>query len=266
MTGQVALARRYQQQYLRLRRHATDGVLADWSRLGGLDDTSADAFARAAAERAAVAALAVAGLVEAYVSAARTLADLSDEADPADPADLDRLRGIDPEGQYRRPVVTARTAVADGFPFEQAMARAADRAASIIGTDVLLAQRVAIGHATGTVGYRRVLTGESCALCATASTQRYHRGDLMPIHARCDCSVAPIIGDADPGRVINQERLDAIRTDTTRPDYWRDRHFVVTDDDRILTPPIAVRQHGELGPVLTVAGHAHTGPSNIPST
>ena len=108
------------------------------------------------------------------------------------------------------------------------------------------------------VGYRRVLNGVSCGFCAAASTRRYKRAELLPLHQRCDCTVAPIVGDDDPGAVINQELLDRLRDASDRPDYWRSRHFDVTDDGQIRLPEIAEVDHGELGPVLVHADHELT--------
>ncbi len=65
-------------------------------------------------------------------------------------------------------------------------------------------------------GYRRVVRPElaksgSCGLCLVASTRRYLREDLMPMHSNCNCIIVPIIGaeggDGDPGAAINDEDL-----------------------------------------------------------
>jgi hypothetical protein len=110
--------------------------------------------------------------------------------------------------------------------------------------------------------YRRVLTGRSCMFCATASTQRYRGSDLMPLHGRCDCAVAPIFGDEDPGQVINHQVLSKLKA--KGPGYWKERGFVDANGDPIepgREGPVAVRQHGELGPTL-VDRHDHfDGPS-----
>uniref|UniRef100_UPI001D0D1143 hypothetical protein n=1 Tax=Klebsiella pneumoniae TaxID=573 RepID=UPI001D0D1143 len=43
---------------------------------------------------------------------------------------------------------------------------------------------------SGVQFYRRVLTGnENCALCVIASTMRYRKNSLMPIHPGCDCDI-----------------------------------------------------------------------------
>ncbi len=44
-----------------------------------------------------------------------------------------------------------------------------------------------------------------------ASTQRYNSDNLMPLHTFCDCGVAPITGDVDPGRVVNEQLLRQLK-------------------------------------------------------
>ena len=118
-------------------------------------------------------------------------------------------------------------------------------------------RRMSSGH--GIVGYRRVLTGsENCALCAIASTQRYHRGSLMPIHDHCDCLVAPIYGEHDPGRVINEGLMSSVRASI-------DEHYGQAGWERPSKPmrDIRVRTHGEYGPTLTWERQNFRGPSDI---
>lgn len=171
-------------------------------------------------------------------------------------------RGVDPREVYRRPASTVYTALAGGATYSDAISQGANRLASIVGTDMQMAMRdqarVSMG-ANRVVGYSRVLSGaENCALCEVASTQRYFTEDLMPIHPGCDCDVAPIMGDEDPGQIINADRLDAI-------------HSAVQDDVGVYDPSarapdyrkIMVRDHGEYGPTLTWRRDRFTGPSDI---
>lgn len=113
------------------------------------------------------------------------------------------------------------------------------------------------------VGYRRVLEGDaSCGLCIVASTQRYTREDLMPIHPACDCSVAPIIGDADPGLLVNAPLLEAVHDaidETFGSSSSSARSIgrgVVNDRGEPLQyrDVLITHRHGELGPVLAVKG------------
>lgn len=112
-------------------------------------------------------------------------------------------------------------------------------------------------------GYRRVLEGESsCGLCIVASTQRYRREDLLPMHPACDCSVAPIVGDVDPGLIINAPLLEAAHQaifDTFGKSSAGARDIgrgVVNIKGEALKyrDVLVTHQHGELGPILRVRG------------
>jgi hypothetical protein len=162
---------------------------------------------------------------------------------------------------YRRPFVDLYTALDAGKPMLEAIATGAVRASGLATTELQLARRNAgLSIRNGNdriVGYIRTLTGsENCALCYVASTQRYRRGDLMPIHPGCDCGEMPIYGDSDPGQVINQQRLDATHEAIGQ-------RFGFETNDREALRDIAIREHGELGPVLTIRDQHFTGPSDL---
>ena len=155
------------------------------------------------------------------------------------------------------------TALSEGKTMTEAVESGARRISSIASTDVQLARRnagfSARGRNSGIVGYARTLTGaENCALCFVASTQRYTRGELMPIHPGCDCGEMPIYGNQDPGQVIDEIRLDATHQAVQE-------RFGVSDPGarEIDYRKIAIREHGELGPVLTVADQGFTGPNDF---
>jgi hypothetical protein len=164
---------------------------------------------------------------------------------------------------YERPFVEMWTALKAGKSVSQSIEAGAIRARSLATTEIQLAKRnaglVARNANDRIVGYLRTLSGsENCALCYVASTQRYRRGDLLPIHPGCDCGEQPIYGDSDPGQVIDEQLLDATHEAI-------EQRFGVSDrgaraiDYRL----IEVREHGELGPVLTVRGQHFTGPNDI---
>jgi hypothetical protein len=117
------------------------------------------------------------------------------------------------------------------------------------------------------VGYRRVLEGAySCGLCILASTQRYHKQDLMPVHPGCDCSVAPIIGTQDPGRTINDQMVLDVhaaiqdRFGTSEPGG---RGIRTADDLVDYRDLLITHEHGEIGPVLARRGDHFEGPSEV---
>lgn len=167
--------------------------------------------------------------------------------------------GVTASEVYRRPFVEVYTALSKGEQMTDAIAAGARRVQSIASTDVQLARREA-GRQNrmsneGIVGYRRVLTGsENCALCYVASTQRYRKSDLLPIHPGCDCGEMPIFGNQDPGQVLDQYNLD-------RAHELVQQRFGVSD--RAARAPIdyrdiKIQEHGELGPLLTVRGQRFT--------
>ncbi len=227
----------------------TDPAVVDqWLNLWGTVD--------AAGARAAIAA------TDGYFGVATNLGAIG--VDGVDPWDL---RGVSAEDYLMRPIITARAGLGQGMDWTDAILTGLERALVMAMTDVQLGQRHSAdwwAKSGRIAGYRRTLTGKSCGLCATASTQRYHQGDLMPIHGRCDCGVAPITGGSDPGQVINHGLLNDLQSASNRSDYWADHSLTVTggkvetDAGDRFKP--TVRQHGELGPVLVTPGDTFSRP------
>jgi hypothetical protein len=175
------------------------------------------------------------------------------------------LRGIDGRTVWARPVSEMRIALFEGHPITVARQLAAQRSRTLLGTDTQLAHvRSAVryfkerGDRDNIVGYRRVPRGgRSCALCLLASTQRYHRGDLMPIHDHCHCVTEPIYGDRDPGQVIEPVQLKAVHAQIEAATGSSDLSGGNYRD------AVIVHHHGEIGPVLTYREHSFTGPSDL---
>lgn len=171
--------------------------------------------------------------------------------------------GLDEATLWRRPFVSMRSALAQGKSLKESIELGASRAEYLASTEVQLARRNAGLKARSAndriVGYIRTLTGgENCALCYVASTQRYNRNELLPIHPGCDCGEMPIYGTKDPGQIIDEMRLSATHQKVAE-------RFGVSDpgarepDYR----KIAIKNHGEIGPTLTVRGQKFTGPTNL---
>lgn len=171
----------------------------------------------------------------------------------------DQLRGVTTGALLTRPIIQARTDVSQGIAAVQSLTAARHRAEAIADTSTALAQRAATVRAASRpnpiVGYRRVLTGESCGLCGTASRDSYRTDELAPIHARCDCSVAPIIGNDDPARQINRRHVDRL---INQPADQATGRRLQVDGDQVALPAVEVRRHGELGPVLVDPAHEFT--------
>lgn len=172
-------------------------------------------------------------------------------------------KGVGTSLVYSRPFVDMRTALSQGKTVKESIEAGARRAAYLASTEVQLARRQAGLQARNSndriVGYIRTLTGmENCALCYVASTQRYRRGELMPIHPGCDCGEMPIFGTQDPGQVINEVRLEAIHENV-------EQRFGVSDRSARAIDYRAIRitEHGEMGPLLTVKGQSALGAGDV---
>lgn len=177
--------------------------------------------------------------------------------------------GVSPEQVYARAGISVYAALSEGKPLQQATQLGLQRALTLAATDLQLAKtttaKVRFDQDRTITTYRRVLTGrESCALCSIASQHIYKRGDLMPIHAHCDCGVVPVRGTRNPAADINASRLI---TDPTAIDA---RLGAVADveldsvaEARSDLDRIATHMHGEIGPVLTINGQRFSGPGDI---
>jgi hypothetical protein len=146
-------------------------------------------------------------------------------------------RGVGAAEVYRRPAVTIYTALANGTAYNAALEEGTNRLLSIVSTDLQQARNRQASRSVQSSGfrfYRRVLSGkEDCDKCRIASTNRYRKADLMPIHPGCDCGVEPLV-EFDP-----------------EPDPRADT--VVTN------------MHGELGPTLGWAADNFTSAADIPA-
>jgi hypothetical protein len=225
-------AHRLQQQ--RLRKAVAQRVEALWRGLPGYDDADAEVFRKEAAAIVKAGQRSSISTVDAYLARYMKRAALGLDADQI----IGNLRGGVPgEDVYRRPFVTAWTALKDGAQWADAVEAGLSHALASVEGDIQMAARQAasdVGQADERIhGYARVTGGGACELCVIASTQRYHVEDLMPIHNRCGCTVEPITEPT--GRVIER------------------RTRIETDD---LT--VEIRDHDELGPTLTNADHDFT--------
>lgn len=100
------------------------------------------------------------------------------------------------------------------------------------------------------IGWRRVVRPElsmhgSCGLCVVAASQWYTKFDLQAIHHLCKCITLPVTKSSDPGLRWNAE------------DFRRNLNEIygaaggTTSGKKLKQIRVAVREHGELGPMLT---------------
>jgi len=253
----LRIALSYQEQQTQLSEGSANAVELIWNRIvGDVSDDTQDQFAELAARTVEAFRTRSVLLAEAYLRTYETLA--TDQA-PTQPRSnvvdiTKRLRGGVPlEEVYRRPVVTARAALSRGEPLPSALRIGRLRAVASADTDATLAAREAsrdvMERSSRIVGYRRVPDSNACSFCHLVSTQRYRTDELNPIHTKCHCSVMPIIGSRDPGRVLSR----LVKEPSVDPNGVNK----INPDD------VEIREHGELGPVLSLKSHSFTTSSEV---
>jgi hypothetical protein len=202
--------------------------------------------------------IAVANLTSAYVAGVAGQAGI-----PVNASEVTGGRGVDPDVVYRRPAVTVYSNLSEGKPFLDAVKAGGLRLAQLIGMDMQMSkvrQFQTSGQAAGFGGFRRELTGrENCAMCVIASTQRYHIGELMPIHPGCDCGVAPLKAGEDVPQVIDESLLESTHGHVADFTGIADRSGRAPDYRKL----IVTQDHGEYGPTLAWRGDAFTGPNDL---
>ncbi len=170
-----------------------------------------------------------------------------------------RVEAVAPEEVYGRiPDHVRFVTVSRGLSADDAALEGLRRAAAVAETDMMLAERAQVQafltqrKPKGVVGYRRVLHPElgsgapPCGLCVVAATRIYHIEDLMPIHARCRCSVAVVTKDADPGLKLNDDDLRTLLSTVYQAAGGNTRN-------RLKTVRVEYVEHGELGPMIVNA-------------
>lgn len=161
--------------------------------------------------------------------------------------DPDQLIGVRARRGDFLESVYARNHRADVSTFRSRMARE-------VNTDITLAERGAANvHTAGDpriTGYLRTLGGgENCGLCVVAATQRYHKGDLLPIHSHCRCGVQPLYGRVADWEKPDKAQLNALYERAGGTDYQSLRRIKVQEAD---LPDVAVVD-SKLGPTLVAA-------------
>lgn len=169
-----------------------------------------------------------------------------------DPVDLDAIDFTNVE-VLNRPARTVRYLESKGATREQAEAEALKRLDALVDGNMMLAQRLAesevinaAANLSGStvVGMRRIIHPElsrtgTCGLCIAASDRLYIVRELLPMHANCKCTSAPVTEEFDPADELNKADLRQLYRDaggTSRAHLKRTRY--------------KVDEHGELGPTL----------------
>lgn len=237
-----------------------------WSGMGSWRSGDIKGFQKAALPILQAGQRQVVSLTTTYLE--RLYREIADESVRV-PIDFDKvtgkaLRGVDPVDVYERPFKDVWTAIANGEPLDVAVDRGRNRLNTLVKTDLQLARthtarEVADEMPAVTYTIREPIGEYNCALCLVASTQRYEKKKLMPIHPGCDCLVKIITAATDPGQVIDEERLQAIHAAVEAALGTSDRGGRAVDYRQI----VVQHTHGEIGPVLSFKGQKFTGPSDL---
>lgn len=132
-----------------------------------------------------------------------------------------------------------------------------ERLSTIVSDDITAtardeAQKV-LRAAPAVIGYRRVIHPEfsktgTCGLCIAAASRFYTKGELMPLHGNCKCTISPLTKDRDLGLQLNEDDLKRL---------YAAAGSTYADDLKRIT--VEVRENGELGPILTRKGEHFRG-------
>lgn len=250
-----SLTEAYDSQVHAIRQQITAFGQAYWDSLPHYRASAVEDMIEAITPRVTAGQLRIADLTRAYLAQCARELGWKVVLPPIDQDEIRGARGVDPRVVYRRPAVDVYTALAAGKPLPQAAAEGRLRLTQLIGGDMQLAKVHASrqsmrGYPEEGQFYRRVLTGrENCALCVVASTQRYYRGDLLPIHPGCDCDVQPLPPGLAVNQVIDEDLLEQVHQITADRLGVSDRGGRTPDYRKLLT----VSEHGEYGPTLSWA-------------
>jgi hypothetical protein len=175
--------------------------------------------------------------------------------------------GVDGIAVYRRPLVTARVALARDEPLTRARQLGETRARQVADMDLQRAYAEASRDAMQAlpagdrpVGWRRVPTGvRSCTRCLVAAVKVWPVETLSPLHTNCNCVIEPVYDDTPPSAVEVERALRAADELTKQPGRHRNLGDVLTLLGS-MTP-----EHGELGAVLVNPRHEFTATAELRS-
>jgi hypothetical protein len=203
-------------------------------------------------------------------------------------ANIERARNaitnVEPGKVYGRFADAYRYRVSSGQMDDPTARRYIEQRAQVVAdTDIMLADRaqsqrfMSERKPTGTRGYRRVLhpevaavpgrePGPPCGLCVVAADRIYTFEELMPIHARCRCTVVAVGSKDDPGFTLNSEDLKAIYQQAGTIGNHTDDGRTTTDSAKLKQIRVEVVEHGELGPWLINPTQRFRGPREVSKT
>lgn len=266
----------YMTQVAAVRRRVLTFAVTLWGASSSLRDVDVDRLVARIVPVVQGGQLQVAGITNAYVQRLAAVEGVTAATVGVDRADVVTYRGTPPEDVYRRPAVETYSALAAGEAFTVARDKGLKRLQSIVKTDIQQSRNRQARSAYAETGFDftvRVLSGaENCALCVIASTQRYRRSDLQPIHPGCDCGERGVKGEDTPEQVIDPDLLELTHrqidaklggTDRGARDLSRGKADSKGRPISDFTDLIITREHGELGPTLAWRDEHFTSASDI---
>lgn len=247
----------YAAQILRVRARVDAFAQARFA-TGSYRDADLDRFVAQVVPVALAGRRQVAALTDAHLAQLMS-AKLGRPVRPSGPADTALLRGVDPAEVYGRPFKTVWWKLSEGLLLDAAVSAGKARLTDIVMGDLQLAKTTTAQQSMQSGGFprfQRVLSGgPNCALCTLASTQEYFTEDLMPIHPGCNCDVEPL----EDGEELDQSLIGDVHAAVEAATGTSDTGGRAPDYRKI----VLVREHGELGPVLTARADHFTGPAAV---
>lgn len=195
------------------------------------------------------------------------LASLFGVKDPPPPdVSMFERQGVSRTTELARPFWTAIKAAREGKDFDAALAAGEQRLTKMVETDLQMAkvrQAREVLKAGHIQTYARVVGSKPCWLCAIAATQVYYTEDLLPIHPGCNCSVKPIPKGGERA-IRNGFNPDEILAATD--DQMKMMSSLVESEAPLskYQDKLAIRDHGEIGPMLTWKHQNFIGPTDLP--
>lgn len=219
----------YAAQILRIRTQVNAFAQARFA-AGSYHDADLERFVAAVVPVALAGRRHISALTDAHLSQVMS-AKLGRPVRPSGPVDTALLRGVAPDRVYARPFQTLWWKLSTGLPLDAAVSAGQARLTDIVMGDLQLAKTTTAQRSLQAGQFQRYVRvlggGNNCEMCTDSAGDIYSTDDLMPCHPGCNCSMEPIEGDPPT---------------STTPDG------------------LVVVEHGELGPVLAVAGQHHDGP------
>lgn len=225
----------------RLRRFVASHIERAWRSLPDYEDNRQAQFLQAVIPVVVAAQRQSATVTDAYIARVMRRAPIG-----VPPGVISNLRGVSPEEVYTRPFKTLWTALGNGSLYDDAFSLALNRAMGTATADVQMAMRAASDYIEGAddniYGYTRVANADACEFCSEVDGAYVKASDgfAFALHNNCGCSLEP---NTEPHRGA-----------VTLPDGTRVREFQYG----ALNDRVAVRQHGELGPILGSPDHDFT--------